>query len=225
MKIKNLTIGNLWKTFKKSFVWLILIICLAVASVYTYSNYIAKPEYTSSFQVLLNVEQTDAQTKSTSSDSVRNNIQLINTFTSVIQSGKIMDLVKEQVKTDDSSAKLSADTKITSNENSLVLTINYTGTNSPQVSKISNAMLSVVSKEIPNIFNGTTVTVLEKASEPTTPSNNSIYILAIMVGCLLSATLLFVLCAMDTTVQNIEQLENIGLPFLGDIPKFKSSEL
>lgn len=223
MKLKNLTVGNLWKTFKKSFVWLILIICLALASVYTYSNYVAKPEYTSSFQILLNAEQTDAQAKS--SEGVRNNIQLINTFTSVLQSGKIMDLVKEKVKTDDSSSKLSADTKITSNENSLVLTINYTGTDSKKVSEISTAMLNVVSEEIPSIFKGTTVTVLEKSSVPTTPSNNSMYILAIMVGCLLSATLLFVLCSMDTTVQNMEQLENIGLPFLGDIPKFKSSEL
>lgn len=223
MKLKNLTVGNLWKTFKKSFVWLILIVCLALASVYTYSNYVAKPEYTSSFQILLNAEQTDAQAKS--SEGVRNNIQLINTFTSVLQSGKIMDLVKEKVKTDDSSAQLSADTKITSNENSLVLTINYTGTDSEKVSEISGAMQSVVSKEIPSIFKGTTVTVLEKSSTPTTPSNNSMYILAIMVGCLLSATLLFVLCSMDTTVQNMEQLETIGLPFLGDIPKFKSSEL
>ncbi|MBC6308694.1 capsular biosynthesis protein [Listeria sp. FSL L7-1582] len=223
MKLKNLTVGNIWKTFKKSFVWLILIICLALASVYTYSNYVAKPEYTSSFQILLNAEQTDAQAKS--SEGVRNNIQLINTFTSVLQSGKIMDLVKEKVKTDDSSSKLSADTKITSNENSLVLTINYTGTDSKKVSEISTAMLNVVSEEIPSIFKGTTVTVLEKSSAPTTPSNNSMYILAIMVGCLLSATLLFVLCSMDTTVQNMEQLENIGLPFLGDIPKFKSSEL
>lgn len=223
MKLKNLTVGNLWKTFKKSFIWLILIVCLAVASVYTYSNYIAKPEYTSSFQILLNAEQTDAQAKST--EGVRNNIQLINTFTSVLQSGKIMDLVKGKVKTDDSSAQLSAATKITSNENSLVLTINYTDRDSKKVSEISGAMLNVVSKEIPSIFKGTTVTVLEKSSAPTTPSNNSMYILAIMVGCLLSATLLFVLCSMDTTVQNVEQLDIIGLPFLGDIPKFKSSEL
>ncbi|MBC6316034.1 YveK family protein [Listeria grandensis] len=223
MKIKNLTVSNLWKTFKGNFIWMLLIICLSVASVYTYNNYIAKPQYTSSFQVLFNIEQTD--TKTQTSDGVRNNIQLINTFTSVLQSGKIMDLVKDKVKTTDSSSTLASDTKIVSNENSLVMTINYTNLDKDQVIKVSSAMVDVVSKEIPKIFKGTTVTVLEKASEPSAPSNNSTYILAVMVGLMLSCTLLFILCALDTTIQNKDQLESMGLPFLGDVPKFKSTEL
>lgn len=53
---------------------------------------------------------------------------------------------------------------------------------------------------------------------PVSPSRNKIYLIAIALGLAIPACLVLLLQSMNTTVRGRKDVENIGVPFLGEIP-------
>lgn len=73
-----------------------MIILVAQMSVWVYQNYIHIDEYQAETSLLINVEQEENVLYT--QEGIRNNIQLITTYSSVLKSSKIMSLVNTEEK-------------------------------------------------------------------------------------------------------------------------------
>ncbi|EUJ30963.1 capsular polysaccharide biosynthesis protein Cap5A [Listeria floridensis FSL S10-1187] len=218
MNVKNLNIANLWSTFKKNLIWIILFIVIAQGCLFLYQKYFSVTEYKADMEILLNVDQSKG---TVSQDGVRNNIQLINTFSSVLKTGKIMDEVKKDAKLEDKNSQdLIKHLTITSGENSLVFNIAYQTRYKDEVTKISNSYIKIVQSEIPKLFPGSTVTALEIPKTEKVTQGIINYIITFLVTIVLSFVFILVLTTMDRTVKTKEQLIDLGMTYIGDIPIF-----
>lgn len=220
MNIKNMTVGSLLQTLKKNLIWIILIIFIAQMSVWIYQNYIHNNEYQAETSLLINVEQKDNNLYT--QEGVRNSIQLITTYSSVLKSSKIMDLVSGEEEIGGKSSKTLANRlTISSDQNSLVFHIAYTDQNQKQAERVSQSYVKVVEKEIPRLFKGSTVIILEKPSVHLVTQGLSMTLIAFFVSILLSAIFIMLVTFMDKTIKTQEQIMNLKITYLGDVPVMK----
>jgi tyrosine-protein kinase Etk/Wzc len=62
------------------------------------------------------------------------------------------------------------------------------------------------------------------AKEPVAPKKKIIFLGAVLLGLILPIGIIYVLDLMDTKVKRREELEQIGIPFLGEIPYYKGDK-
>ncbi|WP_244964403.1 YveK family protein [Listeria aquatica] len=138
MKIKNLTIKDIGTTIRQNLIWILLFIMVAQACVYMYQNYYVPKQYSAETEVLVNVE---SDKENLQQEGIRNNIQLINTFSSVLKSERIMEEVAEDIHTEKSPSVLRKNLTMSSDQNSLVFKFNYQSTNEKEVEEISHSYI------------------------------------------------------------------------------------
>lgn len=219
MNLKKLTFNNLKKVFKESIVLGVCIMITIFLSTYLVFNVVTPPTYTSSFQVLFN--STNSQKETQQLDSYKTNIQLMGTVSSIIKSSKVMEEVKKVVAIDDSAKAASKKISVKSDTNSLVLIVEFSSDNSKEVELVSNQLLEVIQSEIPETFGNSTITVLERPNIPRKVSLLPNYVLSLLIGIFIFSTFVIVKSMIDTRIRTPDQIKELGIVFLGDIPKVK----
>ncbi len=220
MNIKNITVRSLLQTVKKNMLWIALIIFIAQIGVWTYQNYIHNREYQANTSLLINVEQKDNNLYT--QDGIRNSIQLITTYSSVLKSSKIMDLVSAEEKIGGKNSKMLANQlAISSDQNSLVFHVSYTDQNKKQAERVSQAYVETVEQEIPKLFKGSTVIVLEQPTVQLVTQDLSMNLIALFVSLLLVAIFIMLMAFSDRTIKTKEQIMNLNITYLGDVPIMK----
>ncbi|WP_088816293.1 MULTISPECIES: YveK family protein [Listeria] len=220
MNIKNITVRSLLQTVRKNVLWIVCIIFIAQAGVWIFQNYIHNDEYQAETSLLINVEQKENNLYT--QEGIRNSIQLITTYSSVLKSSKIMDLVSVDEKIGGQSSKtLANQLVISSDQNSLVFHISYTDQNKKQAERVSKAYVKTVEKEIPRLFKGSTVIVLEQPSVQLVTQGLSMNLIAFFVSLLLVALFIMLMTFTDKTIKTKEQIMNLNITYLGDVPVMK----
>ncbi|MEN2667379.1 YveK family protein [Listeria aquatica] len=220
MNKKNVTVGILLQTIKKNIFWLVLIILVAQMSVWVYQNYIHIDEYQAETSLLINVEQEENVLYT--QEGIRNNIQLITTYSSVLKSSKIMSLVNTEEKIAGKDGKgLSKQLAISSDQNSLVFHITYTDQKREQAERVSQAYVETVEKEIPKLFKGSTVIILEKPSIHLVSQGFSMNLIALFVSLILATLFILLKAFTDRTIKSQEQITQLNITYLGDVPEVK----
>lgn len=215
MNVNNLTVKGLWETLKKNIIWIMLFIIIAQGCLFLYQKYAIVPEYNAQAEILVSENKsTDAK----SVEDVSNNIQLINTYTAVLKSSKIMDIVKKEGNFDKETKDLLQNLTVTSDEKSLVFNITYSGIDKAEVKSISKLYVQTVQKELPKLFTKNSITVLENPETEITQQGYSNNVITLLVSMILSILFILIRCAMDKRVKTKEQLTRMGLIYLGDIP-------
>ncbi|RDW99443.1 YveK family protein [Listeria kieliensis] len=220
MSKKNVTVGNLFQTVKKNILWIVLILLVAQMSVWVYQKYIHTDEYQAETSLLINVEQKENELYT--QEGIRNSIQLITTYSSVLKSSKIMALVntEEQIAGKDSKG-LASRLSISSDQNSLVFHITYTDQDQKQAKQVSQAYVKTVEKEIPKLFKGSTVIVLEQPSVRLISQGISMNLIALFVSTILATIFILLMTFTDRTIKSQEQITLLNITYLGDVPEIK----
>lgn len=211
--IGKLTFANLWDTFKNNIIAVIVIIGLTLGSVTLYYNFIYTPKYESSAQVLLNTKESK---KTQQTEGLKANIQLMNTYTAVIKSGSMLDLVKKELKLKTPLNQLVANTTVESDLNSLVVKITYTGTDKKAVSQTMEVLVKKIQKEIPKTFGETSVKIVEHPTEVRGEDHLGEYFFAIIIGVFLSAIMILLLTMFKKTITSKDQIEDMEIDFLNE---------
>lgn len=214
--VNNITIKRILEKFKSYYKWCVVIICMTLLSVFIVINFLEKPNYYSSSQILLSTKKLDNE--SSENEVLKINMQLLNTVSPIISSERTMEQVRKNLNIDTSSKKLKADLELISGENSLVFTIKVKNSNPVLARKITDEIAQVVYKDIPELFDFTKIIILEKADKATKQSRNYRYILAIIISVFSSFSLILLLTIFDTTIRSKKQIESLGLVFLGEVP-------
>lgn len=215
---------------------LILIVTFSAAAISAIvSFFLITPKYERSTQLLVNRSQVS---ENFSTNEVQTNIQLINTYSEIILSPRILDIVAEelegQVNTESgevTAGYLKGKITVNNQNNSQVLNIIVEDTDPHQAALIANKVAEVFQREIPSIMNVDNVNILSEAEvpeglSPVSPKPLLNIAIALVVGLMLGVGMAFMIEYFDNTIKSEQDIEKyLELPVLGVIATFDTEDL
>ena len=154
---------------------------------------------------------------------VQSNIQLVNTYSEILKSPRIIEDVAKK------NSKYSKDIKsmltVTTQAQSQILNVNVKNGSKKDAEKVANDIASVFSKDMPKIMNVDNVSVLSKANGTATKvSPNLIQNLAIglILGIIIAMMIVVLKELFDRRIRTEEDVKReLNIPVLGSIQKLK----
>ena len=207
-------------TIKKNLWLLIALPLIAAILVFAATHFLIKPKYESSTQIIVNQKEKDDQMMA---QQLQSDLQLVNTYSEIIKSPRIMDEVSEGLKNKYSGSQLSSMTNVESTAQSQILKIKVVTHNEKDSKIIANEVADTFKKEIDNIMKVDNVSVLSKAENGVKiypkPVTNTL--LGALIGLVISIFIAVLRELFDKRIKNEEDVERVlDLPVLGAINKF-----
>ncbi|AYU56115.1 Wzz/FepE/Etk N-terminal domain-containing protein [Staphylococcus debuckii] len=207
-------------TIKKN-LWLLITLPLIFGIlVFAGTHFLIKPKYESSTQIIVNQKEKDDQMLA---QQLQSDLQLVNTYSEIIRSPRIMDEVSKDLKNKYSGSQLSSMTTIESAAQSQILKIKVITHNEKDSKIIANKVANTFKKEIDNIMKVDNVSVLSKAGNGVKiypkPMTNTL--LGALIGLVIAIFIAAARELFDKRIKDEEDVEKIlDLPVLGAINRF-----
>ncbi len=218
---ETIDLSKLFTILKKNMKYLIIlpIVFLVLSMVITFI--FMTPKYSSSTQVLVNQKETDNQMMA---QQVQSNLQLVNTYSEIIKSPRILDKVSKNLKGKYSSEEISGMLTVSNQAESQILNIAVENESRETASKVANEIAKVFSKDVSKIMNVDNVSILSKADtngNQISPKPLINAVVGIFLGLIVALIIIFLKEMLDKRIKTEEDVEEIlGLPVLGVIQKF-----
>lgn len=211
----EISFQDIKKVINKYLILIILIPFFTTGVVYTIDTKVIPAKYIASNQLLIvaNNNNKNGQTY----DDLRTSIQLVGTFSTLIQSKSMKDLAIKKLNKDTFDDKV----KVITDEKSLIVTVEIIGEDKNEVVNVANTMGEVIVKEFPKYFPLMKVQVMEKSSEALKESNSFRLLLSFISGCMISIIFVFSVVLLNVYITREEQLNDLGLTVLGSTPLIK----
>lgn len=218
---ETIDLSKLFTILKKNMKYLIIlpIVFLVLSMVSTFI--FMTPKYSSSTQVLVNQKETDNQMMA---QQVQSNLQLVNTYSEIIKSPRILDKVSKNLKGKYSSEEISGMLTVSNQAESQILNIAVENESREAASKVANEIANVFSKDVSKIMNVDNVSILSKADtngNQISPKPLINAVVGIFLGLIVALIIIFLKEMLDKRIKTEEDVEEIlGLPVLGTIQDF-----
>ncbi|MCI2943126.1 Wzz/FepE/Etk N-terminal domain-containing protein [Staphylococcus haemolyticus] len=212
---------KIWEIIKKNWKLLVLlpIVFLLISLVYTF--FIASPKYEAATQVLVNEKEKD---KDMMAQQVQSNIQLVNTYSEILKSPRILDEVAKEHK-EYSASQLNKMVSVNTEAESQILNLSVRANSEKKSEKITNDVAKVFKKQIPDIMNVDNVTVLSSADGTATkvsPKTTANIVGSLLLGLIVAAIIIALKEIFDKRIRTEEDVEKeLEIPVLGSIPMIK----
>ena len=195
------------------------IICLLISVLLTFL--FLDDKYQASTQVLVNQKESDSQMMA---QEVQSNIQLVNTYSEIVKSPRILDKVSKELNRQYSSSEISSMLTVTNQAESQVLNISVDSKSGRDSEKIANKIAKVFSSEVPDIMSVDNVSILSTDNDTATkvaPKPLVNLVIGLVVGLILALIVIFIKEMIDKRIKTEEDVENeLDIPVLGSIKKF-----
>lgn len=196
------------------------IICLLISTIVTF--FFSDAKYQASTQVLVNQKESDSQMMA---QEVQSNLQLVNTYSEIVKSPRIIDKVSKELDRAYSTSELSNMITVSNQAESQLLNIAVESKSGNDSEKIANTVAQIFSEEVPDIMNIDNVSILSKADETATqvaPKTLVNLLIGIVIGLVLALLIIFIKELIDKRIKSEEDVENeLNISVLGSIQKFK----
>lgn len=221
---ETISLQEIFGTIKQRFLLIAVITILATLISGVVSYFVMTPIYQTSTQILVNQSKSQTNNTSLNYSDIQTNVQLINTYSVIIKSPKILDAVSKQLGTTVAPDNVS----INSAQNSQVFTVTVKDPSPAKAMKIANSIASVFQSQIQVLMNVDNVSILSQATLPTSPVKPNPKLnmaIAFVVGLMIGVGLAFLLEYLDTSIKDEEDITNLlELPVLGVIAEFDPTE-
>lgn len=224
---ETISLKELLQTLKKRIFLILAITLTAVMVSGVVSFFFLTPIYQASTQILINKSNSD-QGNYNPAD-VQTSLQLINTYTVIIKSPAILDLVIKEMDLNMTSGQLSSKVTVSNENQSQVMNISVQDENPQTAAALANTIAEVFKEE--NIMKADNINILATAEvvdgqSPIKPQPTLNIAIAMVVGLMAGVGLAFLLEYFDSTVKNEQDVEkNLGLPILGVISVIEEAKL
>ncbi|UXR77233.1 MULTISPECIES: Wzz/FepE/Etk N-terminal domain-containing protein [unclassified Staphylococcus] len=217
---EQIDLSKLFAILRKNMKYLIIlpIVFLIISMVLTF--FFITPKYSASTQVLVNQKETDNQIIA---QQVQSNLQLVNTYSEIIKSPRILDKVAKNLKGKYSSNDISGMLTVNNQADSQILNISIESDNRKEASKVANEIATVFSKDIDKIMNVDNVSILSKAEKADKVSPKPLIneLVSIFLGLVTALIIIFLKEMLDKRIKTEEDVEEfLDLPVLGTIQDF-----
>lgn len=187
-----------------------------------YGLFVQVPKYKSTTSVILKNDSTQ-DTNLTVND-LNMNKNLVGTYSEIIKSKRILSKVIDNLKLKYSVSQLSSNIQVISVTETELIKIVAVDTNSKTAKLIANEAANVFVEEIPELYNISNVSILDQAEIATAPYNINIkkqLIIYLMAGLLFGCGIVLIIYYFDRTIKSVEQIDKLGLTFLGGVQEYK----
>lgn len=195
------------------------LICLLISAIVTL--FFLDEEYQATTQVLVNQKESDSQMMA---QEVQSNIQLVNTYSEIVKSPRILDKVSKELNRKYSTSELSSMLTVTNQAGSQLLNIDVVSKSGKDSEKIANKLAEVFSDEVPDIMNVDNVSILSTADDTTkqvAPKTMINLVMGIVIGLIIALIIIFIKEIFDNRIKSETDVENeLEIPVLGSIQKF-----
>jgi len=211
--------------------WLIITIIIVACTISTVKSYYTQPIYEAKAKLIVNQAQEYEGRASLDYSTIQTNIMVINSYMEIIKSSAIIDKVMNDYPDLGITANdLASNIKVSTTNESLVMTLSYQNPSYEVASKIVNAIAMVFEKQIPNIMKVDNVTILSSAqlTDEAIPVNIKpvmVIMIGFIMGLMLAIGLVFLLDYLDDTFKNeAEIFKELNLPTLAMITRIKKDD-
>lgn len=204
----------LFKHIKLIIVTIILTVVVSAVGVFL----VIKPKYQSSSEIIVN-QKLDKDAQVSEQQQVQaTDLQLVNTYKSILNSQTIGNAVRNKVgKSNYSDSSLN----VTTDTSSQVININVTSHNSSNAARIANVTANVFKSKIKKIMNVNNVSIIsnaQKSKKPISPKKGLTLIIGAALGLVLGSFLALFKEHTEKTITSQEYIEKeLGLINLGTI--------
>ena len=222
--MEEINLRDLLSYFKKRLILFIVVVLFVVSAGTIYSVFILKPEYMSQATVILSSDKS----KNTVQSEINANKNLIDTYTEVVKSHRVLDRVKSEMQIEDTYEQLVKKVTVASLKDTEIISISVVDLNKNHSYSLANRIADTFTDEIGQIYNDKSVNVLDRAVEPQKPYNvdiikqEAIYAAA---GIVLATAVIFLMFYFDRTIKTTEQIEQLfKLPIYGKVRKLETEK-
>ena len=222
--MEEINLRDLLSYFKKRLILFIVVVLFVVSAGTIYSVFILKPEYKSQATVILSSDKS----KNTVQSEINANKNLIDTYTEVVKSHRVLDRVKSEMQIEDTYEQLVKKVTVESLKDTEIISISVVDLNKNHSYSLANRIADTFTDEIGQIYNDKSVNVLDRAVEPQKPYNvdivkqEAIYAAA---GIVLANAVIFLMFYFDRTIKTTEQIEQLfKLPIYGKVRKLETEK-
>ncbi|WP_239732898.1 Wzz/FepE/Etk N-terminal domain-containing protein [Mammaliicoccus sp. P-M55] len=217
----TIDLSKLFAILKKNIKYIIIlpIVFLILSMVITFV--FMTPKFSASTQVLVNQKEADSQMMA---QEVQSNLQLVNTYSEIIKSPRILDKVSKNLKGKYSSKELSGMLTVSNQAESQILNISVENESRENAGKVANEIANVFSKEVSDIMNVDNVSILSKADNngsKVSPKPLINAVVGVFLGLIVALILIFLKEILDKRIKTEDDVEKeLNLPVLGTIQRF-----
>ena len=222
--MEEINLRDLLSYFKKHLILFIVMVLFVVSAGTIYSVFLLKPEYKAQATVILSSDKS----KNTVQSEINANKNLIDTYTEVVKSHRVLDRVKNEMQIDDTYEQLVKKVTVASLKDTEIISISVVDRDKNHSYSLANKIADTFTNEIGQIYNDKSVNVLDRAVEPQKPHNvdlvkqEAIYAAA---GIVLATAVIFLMFYIDRTIKTTEQIEQLfKLPIYGKIRKLETEK-
>lgn len=182
-----------------------------------YGLILQTPMYKSYTTVILNSNETTSITQS----DITLNKNLVDTYTEVVKSRKVLVKVIEELSLDISYEQLASKITVTDVNDTQIIKITVSDKDSAKAMDIANVTAKHFSAIIKDLYNMNNVDILDEAIQSGNPYNINVLKQAITylaIGLVIALGIVFLIYYFDRTIKSVEQVEQkIKLPILGSV--------
>ena len=222
--MEEINLRDLLIYFRKHLLLFFAMVILCVSAGSAYIVLVQKPEYKSRATIILSSDKS----KTTVQSEITANKNLIDTYTEVVKSHRVLDRVIEENNLKESYEALSAKINVSSLKNTEIISISLVDANAYRSYEVANWVADIFKEEISQIYNDTSVNILDHAVEPRSPYNIDVVkqeIIYAAAGMVLGGGIILVLFYFDRTIKTTEQIDEIfKLPIFGKVHKLETDK-
>ncbi|MDN3437370.1 Wzz/FepE/Etk N-terminal domain-containing protein [Planococcus sp. APC 3900] len=191
------------------------------------SYYMITPIYQTSTQLLISQQQAGAALDNLS---IETDLQLMGTYSEIIESPVILEQVISQLGLDMSYEELAEKVTVEIAESSQLLNIQVHDADLAAAVEIANRTAEIFEVEVTELMGVDNVFILSQAvvmdnQTPVSPNPPLNILLAAVVGLLVGAAVAFILQYLDTTLRGEQDIHDVlGIPVLGAISPMNEEE-
>lgn len=181
-----------------------------------YGLLLQTPMYKSYTTVILNSNETTI-----TQNDITLNKNLVDTYTEVVKSRKVLVKVIEELNLDMSYEQLASKITVTDVNDTQIIKITVADKDAAKAKDIANVIAKHFSDIIKDLYNMNNVDILDEAIQSSNPYNINVLKQAITylaIGLVIALVIVFLIYYFDRTIKSVEQVEQkIKLPILGSV--------
>lgn len=217
--MEEINLKEIGNYFLSHIVFILVVISVVFVCGCLYSSVIKKPLYHGTTSIVLATQ--NATTSITNTD-IQINKNLVETYSEIIKSRKVLSSVINQLNLEYDENTLAGKVTVNAVSDTEIIKVTVSDANNESAKKIANKIADVFIEEVKHIYNLQNVSVLDAAIVETVPYNINLLkeiILYFLIGVFLAIGILFVIYYFDTSIKSTEDIEEkLGLTVLGSVP-------
>ena len=216
---ETISLQDIFYTLKKRIGLITVTTIAAIIIAAIISFFMITPMYQATTQILVNQQNTPSQQVTTSE--IQTNLQLINTYSEIIKSPAILDIVIAELDLDLTASQLSSKIAVSNANNSQIVSVSVQDANHAVATDIVNTVSEVFKEEVTDLMKVDNVNILSPAVHvenpvPVSPNKTLNMAIAAVLGLMIGVGIAFLLEYLDTTVKTEKDIEDLlDLPVIG----------